>query len=142
VGCVYSSYTTIDRHGTVLGPRSEWPIFSREKLSVKNIVHHFRMFRKDQWLRTEGFDPELSSAVDYDLFLKLSEVCHFVHIPEVLYQYRLHDQNVSKRDRAGQLRNHARAMQKMLVRTRLDQDWHVYIGGPTSEHWVEYRRRR
>jgi chondroitin synthase len=69
-----------------------WPMFSREYLLTKMIVHHFRFFRKRDFMRTNGFDETIKNAVDYDMMLKLAEVGEVKHLNKVLYQYRRHSE--------------------------------------------------
>ena len=95
IGCVYGSCERIDAEDNYVKDEYNWSDFSRERLLIGMIVHHFRMFKKRDWMRTDGFDESLVNAVDYDMFLKLSEVCHFYHINEVMYQRRIHGKNTS-----------------------------------------------
>lgn len=59
-------------------------------------ANHFFTFKKSAYDKTSGIDPELTSAVDQDLYLKLYEVGDFTFIPEPLYLYRLHENGVSQ----------------------------------------------
>jgi glycosyltransferase involved in cell wall biosynthesis len=68
-GCVYSSCERIDAEGNYLQDEYSYPTFSREKMMITSIAHHFRMFRRRDWMRTDGFNEELLNAVDYDMFL-------------------------------------------------------------------------
>ncbi len=57
-------------------------------ISSKKIISHFAVFKKSFYDKTIGIDCTLSSAVDFDLYVKLEEVgeLYFVDIP--LYYYR------------------------------------------------------
>jgi glycosyltransferase involved in cell wall biosynthesis len=57
---------------------------------------HFFTFRKDIYLKTEGIDPELTSAVDQDLYLKILDHGNPSFIDEDLYLYRLHSRGISQ----------------------------------------------
>ncbi|MCS3530435.1 glycosyltransferase [Chryseobacterium sp. JUb7] len=89
--------------------------FCDEKLKPKNIfnkikqVHNnkyffncpiqisaFFVFKRSAYLKTEGINPELTSAVDQDLYLKLLEVGDALFIKEPLYKYRLHPNGISQ----------------------------------------------
>ncbi len=59
-------------------------------------ANHFFTFKKDAYLKTEGINETLTSAVDQDLYLKLYEVGTFKYINKPLYLYRLHDNGVSQ----------------------------------------------
>ena len=74
----------------------DWPIYSRPRLLRSMIVHHPRLFRRDAWERIGGFNEELENAVDYDFFLRLSEVGGMEHLGEKLYSYRIHHASTSQ----------------------------------------------
>ena len=59
-------------------------------------VAHFFTFKKEAYQKTEGINPELTSAVDQDLYLKLFEKGDFLYISQPLYLYRLHKKGVSQ----------------------------------------------
>lgn len=59
-------------------------------------ANHFFTFKRLAYDKTSGINPELTSAVDQDLYLKLYETGNFTFIKEVLYFYRLHDKGVSQ----------------------------------------------
>ncbi len=69
-------------------------------------VTHPRMFKREAFYRTEGFAENIENAVDYDIFMKLSEVTEVRHLPEILYMYRTnHGNNTSVVKRDKQIRN-------------------------------------
>jgi glycosyltransferase involved in cell wall biosynthesis len=41
-----------------------------------------------------GFDPELSTCADWDLFYRISCIYEFGFLPEILLKYRIHDSNM------------------------------------------------
>lgn len=57
-------------------------------ISSNKIVSHFAVFKKLFYEKTIGIDKTLSSAVDFDLYVKLEEVgdMQFIEVP--LYYYR------------------------------------------------------
>lgn len=57
---------------------------------------HFFAFKKDTYLKTSGINPELKSAVDQDLYLKILEHGDVKYIKEPLYFYRLHAKGISQ----------------------------------------------
>lgn len=83
LACVYTTNRNIDREGNLISNGYNWPIYSREKLTSAMICHHFRMFTARAWNLTEGFNESISNAVDYDMYLKLSEVGPFKHINKI-----------------------------------------------------------
>lgn len=64
--------------------------------NLKSEVAHLFVFRRSAYLKTEGINENLSSAVDQDLYLKLYEIGEFKFIRKPLYYYRAHDKGVSQ----------------------------------------------
>lgn len=141
IGCVYSSCERIDAAGNYLHDEYSFPEFSREKMMLTSIAHHFRMFRRQVWERTETFREDIVNAVDYDMFLKMSEVARFHHIEEMLYQRRWHGENTSSVNEAFQSTNTHVVQRKALDRLGLDTAWDVHVPDPEKPREVTYRRR-
>ena len=80
------------------------------------IVHHFRMFTMRAWNLTTGFDEDIENAVDYDMFLKLSEVGKFKHINKICYNRVLHGENTSIKKLGVQKKNHFIVVNNALKR--------------------------
>ena len=140
-GCVYSSCERIDADGNYLQDEYSYPNFSREKMMITSIAHHFRMFRRRDWLRTDGFNEELLNAVDYDMFLKLSEVCAFYHVEKMLYLRRWHGNNTSFVNENKQSLNTHIVLTHALERMRLADEWEVYAPDSNQPRKVSYRRK-
>ncbi|MCL4186293.1 MAG: glycosyltransferase [Rhodobacteraceae bacterium] len=141
IGCVYSSAERIDARGQFLQYEYAWPAFSREKMLLTSIAHHFRMFRRQAWMRTEGFREDIVNAVDYDMFLKLSEVTRLHHVEEVLYQRRWHGENTSHRNEGQQTRNTHVVQRLALQRLGLERQWDIHVPEPDQPRKVTYQRR-
>lgn len=131
-GCVYTSCNLIDKDGKYV--RDGWRHlgFSREWLLTYMIVNHFRMFRRRDWMRTVGFAEDIINAVDIDMYLKLSEVCAFHHINEVLYSYRYHGENTTVRNNKEQQQNHIEVINRGLARMGLGKQWAARNAGGHS----------
>jgi len=104
------------------------------------IVSAFRMFRKRDWMRSEGFDESLSSAVDYDMFMKFSEIGHLHPINKIVYTYRWHDNNVSQHV-AHKSPNALLVVNKALTRLKLAQDWEAYIPDLSKPNVIDRRKK-
>lgn len=96
VGVTYSKYDEVDTEGKFIqhGRCADVP-FDSYKFLFQFMAFHFRLFRRSLYFLVGGVDTNLKASIDYDLFLKLSEVTPFIHIPEVLYYYRLHAQQIT-----------------------------------------------
>lgn len=139
VVCAYASCERIDAAGAYLQDEYSWPVFSREKMMITSIAHHFRMFRRQAWERTTGFREDIVNGVDYDIFLKLSEVGEFHHIDEKLYQRRWHGENTSHVNEHHQTTNTHRVQREALKRQGLARTWDVHVPDPAKPRNVTYR---
>src|SRR5690606_13169562 len=75
-------------------------------------INHFFTFRKSVYEQTSGINPELTSAVDQDLCLKLYDSGEIKYISEGLYLYRLHKKGVS---------------QEKSKKQKLNKNWHTVL---------------
>ena len=125
IGVVYGSFQKETPDGEFLEDGYDWPEYSREKLMHGCIVHHFRLFRARDWWRTTGFATDIKNAVDFDMFLKMSEVTEMRHVREWSYVYRIHDKSTSVSETDIQIRNHFVAIQRSLDRRGLSDRWSV-----------------
>jgi len=141
VVCCYGSCERIDSHGHYVKDEYSWPEFSREKMMITSIVHHFRMFRRQAWERTETFREDIDNAVDYDIFLKLSETGEVHHIDEKLYQRRWHGENTSNVNESKQTTNTYRVQREALKRQGLLDFWDVHVPDPNEPRRVTYKLR-
>ncbi|NIO15990.1 MAG: glycosyltransferase [Deltaproteobacteria bacterium] len=132
-GLVYSNYEIINEKGEFVCAGFSWPDYDPIILLESMIVHHFRMFRSLYWHRTPGFHREIKNAVDYDMYLKLSEVTSFSHLKKVLYCYRIHGDNTSVLDYQLQSENHLRVVREALDRRRLSWEHKV---DPTNKRKI------
>ena len=66
------------------------PDFAPDTLRSQNYICHICCFKKSLYDETEGFNSLYNGAQDYDIILKLVEIAkHIVHIPKVLYHWRV-----------------------------------------------------
>jgi len=80
-----------------------------------------RFYRRSVVEQVGGYSNELSSAVDYDLALKLDEVTQIHRIKDpITYYYRQHAQQVSTRARPEQDANAKKALKAALERRNID----------------------
>lgn len=140
IGCAYSSCERIDAMGEYVKDEYSFPEFSREKMLLTSIAHHFRMFRRQTWARTEGFREDIVNAIDYDIFLKMSEISKFQHVDEVLYQRRWHGENTSSVNESHQTRNTFVVQTLALERMGLERFWEVQPIDPKEPRRITYRR--
>lgn len=118
LGLVYTSYENEYDDGRIV-PGYNYPVFSREKMLTAMITHHFRIFRKLYWHRTAGFNERIKNAVDYDMYLKITEKCEAKHLNIIGYRRRLHGENTSILHFSEQMRNTAVVVNKSIYRQKL-----------------------
>ena len=116
LACVYTTNRNVNPDGSLIANGYNWPEFSREKFTTAMIVHHFRMFSARAWYLTDGFDESIANAVDYDIYLKLSEVGEFKHINKICYNRVLHGENTSIKKLGLQKENHFKVVNASLAR--------------------------
>lgn len=71
------------------------PDFAPDYLNCCNYICHLSAFRRTLFWQFGGLDSACDGSQDHDLFLKLSELAPPVHIPKVLYYWRVHAQSTS-----------------------------------------------
>ncbi len=117
MGVVYTDRALINAGGDDLGPDpSNSYVYNPEQLLVSQMVFHFRLFRREIVDEVGGFDPDFETAQDYDLVIRLSEVSDIGHVPEVLYDHRVHEVRISANKRNEQRDASAKAVRAALVR--------------------------
>jgi glycosyltransferase involved in cell wall biosynthesis len=98
VALVYSDSAYVDASGKVTNYKTELDY------AYQNLValgwRHFGMYRRDLALQYGGINTKIVSGCDDgDLFMKIASrhKCH--HLAKVLYYYRCHDTNSSRRNK-------------------------------------------
>ena len=140
LACVYGSYRNVTPEGYLINTGYNWPKFSREKFSTSMICHHFRMFTFRAFSLTTGFDESFKNAVDFDFFLKLSEIGPFKHINKVVYNRVLHTENTSIKNADLQRLNHVRAINNSLCRQKIYGYRYEDVVDESSKHKGDLRK--
>lgn len=92
---VYSDEDLIGDDGTTLSVFRK-PDFNPGLLLSHNYITHFVTVKRSLFKQVGGLSSICDGAQDYDLMLKLSEVCdNIVHIPKVLYHWRASESSTS-----------------------------------------------
>lgn len=125
IGAACGSFIAFDNSG------KKWELphvkndkgFSSERLLRYMCLYPMRFYRRKIVDQVGGYSNELSSAVDYDLALKLDEVTKIVRIEDPpTYYYRQHPTQVSTKSRTEQNENAKKALQNALKRRSVDLD--------------------
>jgi glycosyltransferase involved in cell wall biosynthesis len=91
-GVIYSDEDKLDENGKRRDPFFK-PKFDPLLLLGQNFVSHFSAFRKDLVDRVGGYRVGYEGSQDWDLTLRVSELLtpsQVIHIPHVLYHWRVH----------------------------------------------------
>lgn len=69
----------------------------KDELRAHNYICHFTVFKKSLLDQIgQAYRPEFDGSQDHDMVLRLTEKAEkIVHIPKVLYYWRVHPQSVS-----------------------------------------------
>lgn len=95
----YSKIRLIDENAKPKGIfKFSKPVKNNNQLffNINFEVAHFFTFKRAIYQQTSGINPELTSSVDQDLYLKLYDKGSFLFINEYHYLYRLHPKGVSQ----------------------------------------------
>lgn len=85
-------------------------------------ISAFFVFKREAYLKTEGIDPNLRTAVDQDLYLKILEIGDVKFIEEPLYRYRLHSQGISQSASKGKAKeSFAKVIHQAMKRRRIEK---------------------
>ena len=127
--CAYGRFRRITHNGEFIDDGWEEPIFSRARLLRSMIVHPPRLFRRDAWEFVGGHNEEITNAVDYDFYTRLSEVGTMAHVSNILYSYRMQDLSTSHTKNEIQTTNTHGVVRRSLGRQGLN-DYDLHIPNP------------
>lgn len=91
VGVVGTAYEFIDAAGNSMGKKSvltESNELRNALIRSNPFLHSSVMIRKDLLDRVHGYDERYSKAQDYDLWMRLSPLCHLANLSEALMKKR------------------------------------------------------
>lgn len=93
-----SCYWCVDEQMNKLWHTEQW-IYSDGTCYLTDFKHlrpiPFASYKRAKYLQTEGISPNLRRAVDYDLYVRLEETGNILSIPNILYCYRMHSNQIS-----------------------------------------------
>ncbi|MDH5527970.1 MAG: glycosyltransferase family 2 protein [Nitrospirota bacterium] len=130
-------YTDHD-HLTPAGERDNpyfKPDWNYELALGQNLVNHLSAFRREDVLRVGGFREGFDGSQDWDLLLRLVEKVPpegIIHIPHVLYHWRIAGGNFSQTQAKRSWDAGQRAVEEHLART--GQEAEVHSGANSAGH--------
>jgi len=121
VALVYADCVLIDERGQYL---RDFPSEPPSRLAYIDTLACF-LYRRSMYQALGGYDPELVLAEDYEYFLRAYRQFEFAQLHQVLYQYRWHNQSLTKSANRLAIRSSAeRALRRHLphLQRSLPQD--------------------
>jgi GT2 family glycosyltransferase len=139
---LYSDEDKLDESGRRVDPCFK-PDWSPDTLRSHNYVCHLLVLGRQLVERIGGLRPGFDGAQDYDLVLRASETARrIVHIPKVLYHWRMHPESTASRTASKSYLVEAgrRALSEHLQRARTPA---TVVEGPVAGTYrVIYRLPR
>lgn len=94
---IYSDEDKVNNNGLRSDPYFK-PAFNLELLRAQNTFSHLGVYRRSLVNAVGGFQPGTEGSQDHDLVLRCIEHVNadqVIHIPKVLYHWRIHDQSTA-----------------------------------------------
>ena len=95
------------------------PDFAADELRAHNFICHFNVYSRSLYEKAGGYRKEFDGSQDHDLVLRLTEQAEqIVHIPKILYYWRVHKDSVAMNIQAKSYATDAgiRAVEAQLTR--------------------------
>jgi GT2 family glycosyltransferase len=142
-GVLYSDEDKVDDKGRRFGPYFK-PAFDLDLFRGQNMISHLGVYRRTLVQAVGSFRAGYEGSQDHDLALRCIEQLHpsqVIHIPRVLYHWRVHDQSTASGNDAKPYALDAglRAVQDHLARTGVQADVESHAEIP--HHRVLHRWR-
>lgn len=73
------------------------PDFSADELRAHNYICHLNVFRLSLYHKVGGYNSAFDGSQDHDMVMRLTEKAKsIIHIPKILYYWRVHSNSVAK----------------------------------------------
>jgi hypothetical protein len=108
---------------TIIPPADDATLQEHALSGRTPICHPLAMMRRESIEKVGGYDEEFTVAQDLDLWLKLGEVGKLACVPDVLLRYRQHEESVSEKKQALQVRNMKLACERAYVRRGIQRQF-------------------
>jgi chondroitin synthase len=137
VGLVFGNLLRTDDQLRPIGPGHVFKSYRRFQMLMCMPITAPRMWRYRLHALVGGWNTNLSSAIDYDLFLRMAERTHFRHIDEILYYYRQREGSLST-ERELQFSNAQKALEDSMSRMGLSEQFQIMPSSPGNARWYEF----
>lgn len=112
IGVVGTAYDWIDDSGVVIGQPhviTDTRALHAALIRTNPFLHGSVLIRKTLLDEVHGYNDQFKKAQDYDLWLRLSSVCQFANLSEILMHKRMSKHMISFQNEREQLRFAVRA---------------------------------
>lgn len=142
VDILYSDEDKIDDIGIHQVPHFK-PVWAPDHLLSRNYIGHVTVLKKTLMDKIGGFRLGFEGSQDYDLLLRATEVTNnIVHIPKVLYHWRIHNLSAAQSEEVKPYAYIAakKALNEALVRRGLQGDVKYLSGlrGYKIDYYVQH----
>jgi hypothetical protein len=117
IGLVYSDWEVIDERGEVLGTARTYE-YDPYILMRTNYINASFLYRRACQDAVGYYDPDFLHAEDWEYWLRISRQFKMMHVPEVLYQYRIHKSSLTQTDVYTQARRESAGYRKIREELR------------------------
>lgn len=113
----------------------------------QGALTHFATFKHKMYLQTSGIDSTMKRAVDQDLYYKMEEKGGHLFLDKILYQYRIHQNNISRNKNLYKAQYwHFHAMMKAFKRRKqlklnIDNFSNKFIDEYASNYYLDRYKR-
>jgi glycosyltransferase involved in cell wall biosynthesis len=134
---VYSDEATINAEDRIIGVHYK-PDFSMDHLMSQNYMCHFVLTKRTIYEKVGGVHSGFDGSQDHDFLLRITDITNnIVHIPEVLYYWRITGTSASHTTETKMLtwENGKKAIKESLIRKGIEGD--VLLGKSIGTYKVK-----
>jgi glycosyltransferase involved in cell wall biosynthesis len=144
IGLVSGWYALIDSSGNEMSILKKLPALHKEiefEMTIQcSACFPASMIRLQLLSQVFGFNEQLKSAIDYDLFLRILPICRFSNLQELLLYHRIHPSRITARYYSEQIANTFRLansyLDHLLVQSTSQQkQYNVFVRFGINEYY-------
>jgi GT2 family glycosyltransferase len=115
------------------------PDYAPDTLRANNYICHYSVFKKELLDKIGGFNAEYDGAQDFDIILRATEKAKkIIHIPKVLYYWRIHKGSTSMQTEAKPYAIEAGRKAVAAHLERIGLKGTVFNGENTGTYGIDY----
>ncbi|BDU58225.1 hypothetical protein LMORI2_12070 [Limnohabitans sp. MORI2] len=142
IGLICTEYEKIDEAGNLISKGWSPSAFDRGGIFYGNIFTHMRVFRLRDWNRSRKWnDKEIFHyryGEDWDLCIKLVEVCDFDRVSSVLYKYRVRNSGITNTESSADKFKQTKSVVESNLRSNNFLDYKILQVDPNNSHSIGF----